>query len=111
MRRLRDARATSALRGAAAIMAACALLAACAVGPDYSKPAPPVSLHQLISLGIVPQRQQILVVKSGVSHRPAYDPFAARTIEADTPGITAADPRRFAYERVRRPIWPLDEIE
>jgi microcystin degradation protein MlrC len=76
-----------------------------------SKPAPPVSLHQLISLGIVPQRQRILVVKSGVSHRPAYDPFAARTIEADTPGITAADPRRFAYERVRRPIWPLDEIE
>jgi microcystin degradation protein MlrC len=75
-----------------------------------SKPTPPVSLMQLVSLGIVPQRQKILVVKSGVSHRPAYDPIAARTIEADTPGITAADPRRFAYHRVRRPIWPLDEI-
>jgi microcystin degradation protein MlrC len=75
-----------------------------------SRPAPPVSLHQIVSLGIVPQRQKILVVKSGVSHRAAYDSFAARTIEADTPGITAADPRRFTYERVRRPVWPLDTL-
>jgi microcystin degradation protein MlrC len=71
----------------------------------------PVSLHQLISLGIVPERQHILVVKSGTSHRAAYDPIAAWTIEADTPGITAADPRRFAYARVRRPIWPVDQLD
>jgi microcystin degradation protein MlrC len=75
-----------------------------------SKPMPPVSLHQIISLGIVPERQKILVVKSGVSHRPAYAPVARRTIEADTPGITAADPRHFTYTRVRRPIWPLDDM-
>ena len=75
-----------------------------------SRPTPPVSLHQLISLGIVPERQRILVVKSGSSHRPAYEPVARRTIEADTPGITAADPRHFTYQRVRRPIWPVDDI-
>ena len=76
-----------------------------------SAPTPPVSLHQIISLGIVPERQRILVVKSGVSHRAAYDPVTARTIEADTPGITAADPRHFTYARARRPIWPVDESE
>lgn len=75
-----------------------------------SRPMPPVSLHQIISLGIVPERQKILVVHSGVSHRAAYDPITTRTIEADTPGITAGDPRRFTYHRVRRPIWPLDEM-
>lgn len=75
-----------------------------------SRPTPPVSLHQIVSLGIVPQRQKILVVKSGVAHRAAYDSFAARTIEADTPGITAADPRRFTYTRIRRPVWPLDAM-
>lgn len=76
-----------------------------------SFPAPPVSLHQIISLGIVPERQRILVVKSGSSHRPAYEAIAKRTIEADTPGITAADPRHFTYSRVRRPIWPIDAID
>jgi microcystin degradation protein MlrC len=75
-----------------------------------SRPTPPTSLHQIISLGIVPERQKILVVKSGSSHRPAYEPVARRTIEADTPGITAADPRRFTYRRIRRPVWPLDDM-
>jgi microcystin degradation protein MlrC len=76
-----------------------------------SRPTPPTSLHQLISLGIVPERQHILVVKSGVSHGAAYDPVSTRTIQADTPGITAGDPRHFTYQRVRRPIWPLDEMD
>ncbi len=76
----------------------------------FRRPPLPVSLHRLISLGIVPERQRILVVKSGSSHRPAYEPVAQRTIEADTPGITAADPRHFTYQRVRRPIWPVDDI-
>jgi microcystin degradation protein MlrC len=75
-----------------------------------SRPTPPVSLVQITSLGIDPGHQKILVVKSGVSHRAAYDHLVGRTIEADTPGITAADPRRFDYQRVRRPVWPLDEF-
>lgn len=75
-----------------------------------SRPTPPVSLQQIVSLGIIPQHQKILVVKSGVSHGAAYDPISTRTIQADTPGITAGDPRHFTYQRIRRPIWPLDEL-
>jgi microcystin degradation protein MlrC len=75
-----------------------------------SKRMPPFSLQQLISVGIAPERQKILVVKAAVAFRAAYEPVARRIIEVNTPGITAADPRVFSYEHVRRPIFPLDEL-
>jgi microcystin degradation protein MlrC len=67
----------------------------------------PMSIHQLTSLGIRPERQKILVVKAAIAYRAAYEPVAGEIIEADTPGITAVNPLRFEYHRVRRPLWPL----
>lgn len=67
----------------------------------------PMSIHQLTSLGIRPERQRILVVKAAIAYRAAYEPIAGEIIEADTPGITAVNPLRFEYRRVRRPLWPL----
>jgi microcystin degradation protein MlrC len=69
---------------------------------------PPFSLGQLTSLGLQPERARILVVKAAVAYKEAYAPVAGRIIEVDTPGLTAANPCRFHYERVRRPILPLD---
>src|SRR5262249_43604079 len=71
---------------------------------------PPFSLGQLTSVGIEPGRARVLVVKAAVAHRAAYAPVAAETIEVDTPGVTAIDVRRFRYHRVRRPMFPLDEL-
>ncbi len=68
----------------------------------------PFSLHQLISCGIYPERQKILVVKAAVAFRAAYEPVAARIIEADTGGVTAVNPRRFTWKHVRRPLFGLD---
>lgn len=68
----------------------------------------PMSLHQLISLGISPERQKILVVKAAIAYRAAYEPIAGEIVESDTPGVTAVNPLRFTYRRVRRPLWPLD---
>jgi microcystin degradation protein MlrC len=70
---------------------------------------PPFSLGQLTSLGLHPQQARVLVVKAAVAYKAAYAPIARRIIEVDTPGLTAANPCRFPYERVRRPIWPLDQ--
>jgi microcystin degradation protein MlrC len=67
----------------------------------------PMSLQQLTSLGIAPERQRILVVKAAIAYRAAYEPIAGEIIEADTPGVTAVNPLRFDYRRVRRPLWPL----
>lgn len=65
-----------------------------------SKRMPPFSLQQLISVGIEPRQRKIIVVKAAVAFRAAYEPVAARIIEVNTPGITAADPALFNYERV-----------
>jgi microcystin degradation protein MlrC len=70
---------------------------------------PPFSLGQLTSLGIDPAGQAVLVVKAAVAYRAAYGPIAGRVIEADTPGLTAADPARFTYRHIRRPMFPLDD--
>lgn len=70
----------------------------------------PFSLRQLTSLGIDPSQAQVLIVKAAVAFRAAYEPVAAAIIEVDTPGLTAANPARFAYHKVQRPILPLDEI-
>lgn len=68
----------------------------------------PNSLHQIISNGIYPERQKILVAKGTIAPRAAYEPVAARLIEVDTPGVTAVNPKRFTYKNVRRPLFGLD---
>jgi microcystin degradation protein MlrC len=74
-----------------------------------SKREMPFSLHQLISCGVYPERQKILVVKAAIAYRAAYEPIAGRIIEADTPGVTAVNPKRFEWKRARRPLFGLDE--
>jgi microcystin degradation protein MlrC len=37
-------------------------------------------------------------------------PIASRILEVDTPGLTSLDYTRFPYQRLTRPIWPMDEI-
>jgi microcystin degradation protein MlrC len=71
---------------------------------------PPFSIQPLYSVGIDPAEQRILVVKAALAHRAAYDPITRRTIEVDTPGITGIDLSRFTFRKVRRPVFPLDEM-
>jgi len=66
-----------------------------------SKRHTPFSLGQLTSAGIQPERQRILVVKAAVAFRAAYEPIAGTIIEVDTAGLTAVNPARFTYKRVR----------
>ncbi len=69
----------------------------------------PDSLQQLISCGVYPERQRILVAKGAVAPRAAYQPIAARLIEVDTPGATAVNPARFDYKNVRRPLFGVGD--
>ena len=71
---------------------------------------PPGNLAQLRSQGIVPEEQRIIVVKSAVAFRGAYEPIAREIIEVDTPGICASNLERFRYRKVPRPIYPLDAM-
>ncbi len=69
---------------------------------------PPFSLGQLTCLGIAPERQRLLIVKAAIAYKAAYAPIAGTIIEVDTPGLTAVNPRRFAYRHRRRPLFPLE---
>jgi len=70
---------------------------------------PPGSLAQLWSQGIAPEAQKIIVVKSPVAFRCAYEAIAAEILEVDTPGLCTANLKRLPYRRLPQPVFPLDE--
>jgi microcystin degradation protein MlrC len=61
-------------------------------------------------VGIEPKDERIIVVKSTIHYRAAFEPIAARIIEVDAPGLSSSNLDRFAFAHVRRPIFPLDAI-
>jgi microcystin degradation protein MlrC len=68
---------------------------------------PPFSLGQLTGVGIDPRQAKMIVVKAAVAYKAAYAPIAGEIIEVDTPGLTAINPARFEFKRIRRPMYPL----
>ena len=58
--------------------------------------------------GIEPESRRIIVLKSSVHFRAAFESLAAGIIEVDGPGLSSPDLLSLPYRRVRRPIWPLD---
>jgi microcystin degradation protein MlrC len=60
--------------------------------------------------GIEPTAKQIVVVKSSVAFRPAFEPIAAAMLEVVTPGLSTPDLAFFDYTNVPRPIFPLDPM-
>jgi microcystin degradation protein MlrC len=59
-------------------------------------------------VGIDPLLEKILVVKSTIHYRAAFEPIAKEIIEVDAPGLSSSNLSRFPYRRIRRPIFPLD---
>ncbi|MCI0624890.1 MAG: M81 family metallopeptidase [Acidobacteria bacterium] len=68
----------------------------------------PMSLEQLLSLGLKPERKKILIVKGVIAPRAAYEPVAAEIILVDTPGSTSANPSSFTFHYRRHPLYPLE---
>lgn len=69
---------------------------------------PPLDLAQLRHIGIIPERQSMIVVKSAIAYRAAYLPIASDVIEMDTAGLCSANLSRFPYRHLKRPVYPLD---
>jgi len=59
-------------------------------------------------VGIDPLAEKILVVKSTIHYRAAFEPIARDIVEVDAPGLSSSNLGRFLFRRVRRPIFPLD---
>ena len=60
------------------------------------------------AVGIAPEQRRVLVVKSSVHYRAAFEPLAGAIVAVDGPGLSSPNLAAFHYRRLRRPIWPLD---
>ncbi|MGE0714167.1 MAG: M81 family metallopeptidase [Alphaproteobacteria bacterium] len=58
--------------------------------------------------GIDPTTKRFLVVKSKTQFRPTYAPIARGIVYCAGVGVATSDLSLFRFERLRRPIWPLD---
>ncbi|MGH8697459.1 MAG: M81 family metallopeptidase, partial [Burkholderiales bacterium] len=60
--------------------------------------------------GIEPTRVRYLMLKSRVHYRAGFKPIAAHIVECQGEGVTNADLAVYRYEKLRRPIFPLDPL-
>ena len=68
----------------------------------------PSDLNHFRAFGIEPTERRMLVLKSAAHFRAAFEPIATKVIEVDAPGISSPRLDTFAYERLRRPVYPID---
>ena len=68
----------------------------------------PLSLYQILSLGIDPLSKKIISVKAVIAPRAAYASVAAHFILADTPGVTSSNLQSFDYQHRRQPLFPWE---
>jgi microcystin degradation protein MlrC len=61
-------------------------------------------------LGIEPSDRKILVCKSEMQHRPGLEGIGRTFIDVDTPGLATQILSRLPYTKIRRPVFPLDDI-
>jgi microcystin degradation protein MlrC len=69
-----------------------------------------VDLAQFTSLGIDPTRYTTVCVKSMQHFRAAFEPIAREVILVDTGALCSEIYTPELFDKVRRPIWPLDEL-
>jgi microcystin degradation protein MlrC len=62
------------------------------------------------SLGIDPQQRKFLMLKSRIHYRVGFGSMAKAIVECTGRGVCTSDYAELNFERVRRPIFPLDGV-
>jgi len=70
----------------------------------------PFDVSCLKSVGIDPLEKRYLVLKSRVHWRAGFGELAREVIECEGLGVTTSDYSQLEFRRVRRPIYPLDQM-
>jgi microcystin degradation protein MlrC len=60
--------------------------------------------------GIEPTRKRFIMLKSRIHYRAGFKPIAGAIVECQGEGVTNADLSVYRYEKLRRPIYPLDPL-
>ena len=75
-----------------------------------SRPVLVFEANHFRSLGIEPTTRKILVCKAEMQHRAGFDGIARAFIDVDAPGLATQILSRLPYTKIRRPVFPLDDI-
>ncbi len=70
----------------------------------------PNDQSNLRAIGIDPEKYRMIVCKGGFAFRPQYPASIYNYILSNTPGYSSVDLKTFNYTKIRRPIYPLDDI-
>ena len=70
----------------------------------------PWDLGVFTSVGIDPSTKKYLLLKSRMYFRPVFLPIAKHSVYCAGVGVGSSDWTMFNYEKIRRPIYPLDDI-
>jgi len=58
--------------------------------------------------GLDPRKERFLLLKSRMYCRPVFEPMSEALVECDSPGVTSSDYGLFPFDKVNRPVFPLD---
>ncbi|HKV53306.1 MAG TPA: M81 family metallopeptidase [Candidatus Binataceae bacterium] len=75
-----------------------------------SRPVLVFEANHFRSLGIEPTERKILVCKSELQHRAGMAGIGRTFIDVDAPGLATQDLRRLPFSKIRRPVFPLDDV-
>lgn len=75
-----------------------------------TKRAATMTLDLFRNVGVDPLAKKIVVSKSARTLATADGPVPNKLIYVDSGGLLKVDYRKMPYSRVKRPIWPLDEV-
>ena len=62
------------------------------------------------AMGIAPEKYRMTVCKGGFAFRPQYTADVYHYIMSATPGYSSPDLTTFNWKRIKRPIYPLDDM-
>ena len=65
---------------------------------------------KLAELGIDPEEKTFLMLKSRIHYRAGFGKLAKQVIECAGTGVCGSDYSQMDFKNVRRPIYPLDNI-
>ena len=71
----------------------------------------PFTVGGLEAAGLAPWEKKILVLKSSHHFYASFHENASKIIYCDAPGTLNSDARKRPYKNIRRPIWPLDDVQ
>ena len=63
------------------------------------------------AVGLAPQHHRFVLLKSRVHWRAGLGSLAHAVVECAGTGVCTSDYAALGFRKVRRPIFPLDEIE